>query len=315
MAVMNEWMGAAKSRLWTLGMLGLDAFSNEQATRLMHQRKTRRRLDLRTPRRFDEKLQWLKLFHRDPLMARCADKLGLHDYASSRVQGAILNDLLGVYRSVDEIDWEALPDAFVLKCNHGCGYNILVHDKSTLERRKASQDLSRWMTERYGRRKLEYHYDQIVPRIFAERMLDSGGRDAPLDYKVYCFNGEPLVVLLCAADKGQTRYAYFDRDWGPLELMAAKVPIITDTADLARPACLEPLLESARALAEPFAFVRVDFYIEHGLPILGEMTFTPSANMDNGYSDEGLDYLGSLLRLPEERSSRRSDGGKVAAPR
>ena len=154
-----------------------------------------RPLDLRTPRTLNEKLMWLKLrrYGSDPLVTRCADKYAVRDYVESCGCGDILNELYGAWDRPRDIPWDALPHAFVLKCNHGCGYNILCPDKSTLDREAAVRTLNKWLRHDFWRDFAELQYRPIPKKIVCERFLGHGD-DLP-DYKIYCFHGLSLIHI------------------------------------------------------------------------------------------------------------------------
>ncbi|MGM0692510.1 MAG: ATP-grasp fold amidoligase family protein [Pseudomonadota bacterium] len=248
---------------------------------------------------FNEKLQWLKLYWNEPLVSICADKYEVHNYVEELGCGEIMNRLIGVYNAVDEIDWEALPERFVMKCTHGCGYNIIVPDKSRLDKEQAERKLDDWMHERFGRKSLEYHYDRIRPRIIIEEFIEGADGMLPLDYKVYCFNGEAKLVQVCSERDTELREDFLDLEWQSLDIGCRK----TSAFPLARPDCFDQMIHYAQRLAKPFPFVRVDFYDRNGSPVLGEMTFTPGSNMSTRYyNKKGLAYLGGLLELPSQPS-------------
>ena len=173
-----------------------------------------RPLDLRTPQTLNEKLMWLKLrrYGSDPLVTRCADKYAVRDYVESCGCGDILNELYGAWDRPRDIPWDALPHAFVLKCNHGCGYNILCPDKSTLDREAAVRTLNKWLRHDFWRDFAELQYRPIPKKIVCERFLGHGD-DLP-DYKIYCFHGQPRYILVCEGrSHGKPKFYFFDPDW------------------------------------------------------------------------------------------------------
>ena len=141
-------------------------FSDEAMSRFYYKVVLKQRLDLDSPKTFNEKLQWLKLYYypKDPLVVQCADKYAVRDFIIEKGYGNTLVPLIGCWKSADEIDWYALPDQFVLKCNHGCAYNIVCQDKSTFDKRGAKKLLNRWLKEDFGAFNIEVHYSKIKPR-------------------------------------------------------------------------------------------------------------------------------------------------------
>ncbi len=208
----------------------------------------------------------------------------------------MLNKLIAVYEKVEDIRWNELPNKFAIKCTHGCGYNILTKNKNQLDREDVCCKLNIWLKQKFGKRCLELHYDKIKPRIIVEEYIENSVGLLPIDYKIYCFNGKPHLVLVCSEREKELKLDFFDLDWKKLNIGHESNQ---SNSELARPNCLNEMIQHAKKLATPFPFVRVDFYDNDGKPILGEMTFTPAANMANYYNEYGLNYLGGLLKLPK----------------
>lgn len=265
------------------------------ASRYLYRQSTGKKLNLKNPEGFNEKLQWLKLYYQSPLMVKCADKYGVREYVNACGCKEILNELYNVYDHPSEINWYELPQKFALKCTHGCGFNIICNDKNKLDINQALLQLTKWMKIRYDRYAAEVHYGRIKPRIICEKYLETDAGHLPVDYKIYCFNGKPELVLVC-----MDRAVGYKRIF--LDLMWEKINIVKDSAPIAKvpnkPGCLYDMLQYAERLAKPFPFVRVDFYEYKGKPILGEMTFTPVGCMATYYNDLGLKWLGDMIKLP-----------------
>jgi hypothetical protein len=255
--------------------------------------------DLDTPRTFDEKLLWLMLNWHHPLKARCADKFTLRSYVEEHHLGRLLPRLINVYETSSEVDFDALPEQFALKCTHGCGFNIICNHKASLDRARTRRRLEKWMKTDISRRGAELHYAQMQPRIVVEEFLSDESGGVPSDYKVFCFDGKAHCTMACTErGTGKPKFDFYDREW------KTKLPYskssLTATRSIPRPAAYEVMLDAAEALSKPFPFVRMDFYSVGGRAVIGEMTFTPNACIDTGYTKEGQDVLGSLIRLPEK---------------
>ena len=275
----------------------IDVVSPTYATKIMHYKKTKTILNLKNPVGFNEKLQWLKLYWNDPLISICADKYEIYNYVKINGDPTILNNLLNVYDSTDQIIWDELPEKFALKCTHGCGYNIVTNNKLDLDKSKVFKQLNAWMNEKFGRNNLEPHYDKIKPRIILEEYIENSKGTLPVDYKIYCYNGIAKLVLVCSEREGRLRLDFFDLNWDRLDIGFKK-----DESDsmIKKPLCFSEMIKHAEMLSQPFPFVRVDFYDKDGLPVLGELTFTPGANMSKYYNDYGQQYLGNFLTLPDK---------------
>src|SRR5690625_2342352 len=178
-----------------------------------------RELDLENPVKFNDKLQWLKLYWRDPLATQCADKYGVREYVKEKIGAQYLNELIAVYDSVDEIDIGKLPNSFVLKGTHGSGFNIICKDKNKMDWDKEFKKMRRWMWTNYYLPKREWVYKNIKPRIICEAFLEQDDDDELRDYRFFCFNGEPkfIAVDLSITDKKKTRRNLYDLNWTLLE--------------------------------------------------------------------------------------------------
>ena len=276
---------------------GLQPFASQVlATKALYRLMLGLRLDLENPRDYNEKLQWLKLFWQHPLLVRCADKFAVRQYAAECGCPDVLNDLYGVYDRAADIPWEKLPPQFVLRCTHGCGYNIICDDKAKLDERTTRARLHDWMRIRYGRRYAEYHYDHIRPRIICEKYLQTPAGFLPVDYKIICANGQARIVLVATDRAKQLRWHFLDLAWKKLDIA---LPPHNAGMPPPKPPCWDRMVAAVEALARPFPFVRVDCYDDNGRAVLGEMTFTPGAGLNAGYySEAGLRYVGGLIQLP-----------------
>ena len=255
-----------------------------------------RALNATHPEGFNEKIVWLKWHWRDPRLVQCSDKFRVRSYVQECGCAHILNELHGVYDSVSEIDWGTLPKQFVLKCTHGCGCNIICTDKNSLDKEQTITTLKRWMRTDYSRRMAEMHYRQIRRRIVCEKYL-AGERDhLPTDYKFYCFNGVPKLVLVCTDRSTRLALTFRDLDWNIMDIAATAFP---PKADEKKPACLSEMITVAGKLSQGIPFVRVDFYNVLGKVIFGEMTFTPAGGFAPYYSASGDVCLGRMLELAE----------------
>ena len=252
--------------------------------------------DLENPKTFNEKLMWLKLnkYADDPLVSQCSDKYAAREYVEKCGLGHTLNDLLGAWDRAEDIDWSVLPQRFAIKCNHGCGYNLICQDKSKFDTKKATEQLNAWMKDDFWKEYAEVHYRTIPKKIICEKYLEGKGNALPVDFKIYCFNGEPEYIgnfIERDLVTDEILRGYFDLDWNPSPVFKGEMqPELFE-----RPKTLETMLEYARILAKPFPFVRVDFYEVDGKIYFGELTFTPTGCLATYYTDEAQLKLGELL--------------------
>lgn len=255
-----------------------------------------KKLDLKNPEFFGEKLIWLKLndYDKNKLVSNCADKYAVREYIEKMGCTEILNDLYGVYDDANEIEWDKLPQKFVLKCTHGCEFNIICTNKDELDKEATIKQLNKWKKEKFGYESGELHYTKIKPRIICERYLETKDGFLPNDYKFMCFNGEPKLVFFCTERQDKVKFTFLDLNWNVIDITTDDYK--TDKR-YAKPENLEEMIEKARKLAKPFKFVRVDFYDDNGKIIFGELTFTPAGCMLPYLTDEGEKLLGGMLEL------------------
>ncbi len=255
-------------------------------------------VNIKNPESFNEKLQWLKLKYNaeNPLVVQCADKYRVREYITEKGYGHILTKLLGVWDRAEDIDWDSLPEKFVLKCNHGCAYNIICQDKSKLDKEKTCRQLNAWLKENFASFNVELHYGKIKPRrIICEEYLG----DVITDYKFFCFNGEPKFFYV-SSDLVHDRQA----SMGFFEMDGKKIPMIRDDykdiGEIKMPECLGEMTEAAKALSKDFPFVRVDFFLYGDSYKFAELTFTPGACMMPINPKEYDIEWGKMLKLPRE---------------
>ncbi len=256
-------------------------------------------LNLKAPLDFNEKIMWLKLntYYKNPLVTMCVDKYAVRKYIIERGCEKSLNDLVGVYDSVGDIKWEELPQAFVLKCNHGCGYNIICDDKSKADKQEIYAQLSVWMKEDYYLDYAEVNYQFVSKKIICEKYLRTNDGLLPNDYKFYCFDGIPRFVLVCYDRDVELKLIFFDMDWNNVKIGREG---INDGIQILKPVSFEIMVEYSKKLSKGFPFVRMDFYDVNGKAVFGEMTFTPAGGLADYYSDYGLQHLGELIHLEGE---------------
>ena len=257
-----------------------------------------KKLDLDNPRTYNEKIQWLKLYDSTPLKTRLADKYLVRDWVKEKIGEEYLVPLLGVWDSFDEIDFDALPQSFVLKANHGCGWNLIVKDKRLLDREDARRKFQTWMKLNFAYRNgLELHYMNIWPRIIAEAYLENDHDDLN-DYKVFCFGGKAQHIMYLTDRKTGMKMAFYDLEWNKQNFVY-NYPI--NDQEIPRPQRLEELIAVSEKLAEGFAHARVDFYIlNDGTLKFGEITFTSASGVCKWNPPEQDRIYGDMIVLPEK---------------
>ncbi len=255
------------------------------------------RLNLKNPKTYNEKIQWIKLYDKNPLMTKCCDKYAVREYVESKGCGEILNDLIWEGFNPEEIPFDDLPEKFVIKVTHGSTFNIICTDKEKLNRQDVIKKCNKWLKAKFLEAYGEWFYGVERPRVIVEKYLDDGtGRLR--DYKVYCFNGIPRYIGVDSGDekKGTHFKDIYDTDWNLMKGYEMAYP--NSGKALPRPDALEDLLKYAALLSSDFLHARTDFYIVDGKVIFGEITFSNSAGFGRVEPKEFAVNMGDYLKLP-----------------
>lgn len=254
-------------------------------------------MDFDNPQTFNEKLQWLKLNDRKPLYVSMVDKIDAKKYVASIIGEEHIIPTLGVYDSFDEIDFDKLPNQFVLKCSHDSGGVIICKDKSQLDADKARKVLSKGLKRNYYYQTREWPYKNVKPRIIAEQfMVDESGIELK-DYKYYCFDGKVKMMFVATGRPHDTRFDFFDTDFNHLPVKQGY-----DWADkpIAKPLGFDEMIALAEKLSQNIPHVRVDFYDINGQIYFGEMTFFDSSGWTPLEPVEWDYKMGSWINLPNQ---------------
>lgn len=254
------------------------------------------RLRLRDPQLFTEKLQWLKLFNRNPEYTKLVDKYELRQYVKEEFGEQYLISLLGVWDNADDVDFSELPEQFVLKCTHDSGGLVICKDKNTLNIAEARKKIKKCLKHNYFWSCREYPYKDVKPRVICEKYMTDDGGEELKDYKVFCFNGEPKYVLVDYDRAYGHKRNIYDTDWKYMSFVMNKYyPDPNVTFD--RPAVLDEILDISRRVSKDIPFVRVDFYIVDNNAYIGEVTFFPGTGLLIFEPPEYDAILGGYLRL------------------
>lgn len=258
-----------------------------------------KKLKLKNPQTFNEKLQWLKLYNRKPEYMIMADKYAVREYIANTIGEEYLIPLLGVWDDPDDINFDELPNQFVLKCNHNSGLGMCIcKDKTKLDIKQVKNKLKKGIKQNYYLTGREWPYKDVPRKIIAEKyMVDESGEGLN-DYKIFCFNGKPRMILVCTDrfSYGGLRENFYDTNWNILEIQRPKHPN-TET-HIKKPKSLETMLHFAKKLSYKIPFVRVDFYEINGKVYFGEITFFPASGFEKFEPNEWDYTLGSWIDLP-----------------
>lgn len=255
-----------------------------------------RPLNLRNPQTFTEKINWYKLCYcpNNEQIIQCSDKYAVRSFLEGLGLGDYLSELVGVWDTPEEIDWNALPDKFALKDSNGCGHNIICKDKSHLDEKNAKALLRQWQRSHFGRYNAEPHYELGKKRILCEKYIESA-HFLPVDYKIHCMNGEPKVLQVISDRMAHGKESvYYNMEGHPLDF--GKYPQKTDLE--IQPELLADMTRICGIIAPHFPYLRLDFFVNNGKLQIGELTFTPSAGLkpDLNYGD-GDRKMGEMLDI------------------
>lgn len=266
--------------------------------------KFKRKLNLKAPERFTEKVQWYKLYYKNPLMPRCSDKYQVREYIKGKGLEHILNDLYCVFDRPEDIKLDQLPDKFVMKLSNGCGTNLLCRDKSRLNEEAVIRDFKDFVFKVNANLGREWPYMQAKPVIIAERLLEDETHinNAVNDYKIFCYDGKPEYVI-CISDRYSDRcnHLVYDTNWSKIRVASEDARIDEDAP---KPENLQEMLDVAAKLSEDFPFARIDLYSLEGKIYFGEITFYPwSGYME--FEPEEFDFvLGEKFALRKYEQHR-----------
>ncbi|SDH73447.1 ATP-grasp fold amidoligase family protein [Winogradskyella thalassocola] len=258
-----------------------------------------KKLNLENPREFNAKIEWYKVFYRPKILNTLVDKYEVRSIIENTIGKKYLNEIYGVYDTVEDIPFKDLPNKFVIKATHSSGHNIIVKDKTQLDIKKTSKKLKKWLkVNQYYRMGQEWAYKDVKPRYIIEKFLKEDDKNTLVDYKFYCFNGEPKFIDVHIDREEDHKQGCFDLDFNLLPFGKSKT-YKTISAGIAKPTNLKEMVELSVILSKNLPFVRVDFYSVNGKTIFGEMTFYPSDARKEFYPDEYNTIIGDYFELPK----------------
>ena len=275
----------------------LQFISDEKYVKLYYRLKFGKKLNIDSPKTFNEKLQWLKFNDRDPMYSIAVDKYAVRKFISNNNYGNLLIPIYGVFKKFDDIDFEKLPKQFVLKCNHDSGDIAICFDKDKFDIRKAKKTICKSLGRNYYNIGREWQYKNIKPLIICEKFIGENNIP-PMDYKISCFNGKPDNVMVCLdREKGSPKYYFFDRNWELLPYNNLSKNATNDFKNL-KPNNLDEMFDIAEKLSKPYYFSRIDLYNVNGKIYFGEITLCPDSGFDSNLLEEVDLKFGKKLLLP-----------------
>ena len=270
----------------------------------------RRKFPWKNPRTLNEKLTWMEVYADTSKWTEYTDKYEVRKHIESLGLKDILTECYGVWDRAEDIDFDKLPDKFVLKCTHDCGSTIIVRDKSKMDKQSVVDFLNKHVSVRYGYDSCEPHYTSIKPRIMAESLIEMDNTDefsseTTVDHKIRCIDGKVQYEMVCydrslesGSGGSKTIYDLYDiHTWQPMRQYLADTGV--NYRNVPRPQNLERMIEIAEIIGKDYPQVRVDLYNVKGKIYFGEMTFFAFSGMNNHFTMEFQRMIGDRIRLPK----------------
>lgn len=261
-----------------------------------------RSLNLKEPKTLADKVSYISLHGLGELESKCTDKWEVRAYVKSKELQDILIPVYGnpVEREED-LDFNALPERFIVKATHGCKMNYTCANRNEFDSKDCRKQVALWLKSTYGKFSMESHYKDIPHRVYCEKLIDN----RPTDYKFFCYNGEPSVVLVCNSrdntigQASKVEMKLYDMQWNPVDGLHNFRGHIRSSDEQPKPVCFKQMIEIAKTLAKDFCFVRVDLYEVDQKIYFGELTFTPANTVFSSYTDEFLTLEGEKLDISQ----------------
>lgn len=297
---MNAYKKIIKNRNMRVKIIRLfDFVPDKLMISLQYFIKTKHIVHWKHPKRYTEKLQVYKLKYRNPLLIRCSDKYDVREYVKQKGLGSILNELYGCYHSAEEIDFDALPEKFVIKSTAGSGNNILVKDKTRLDVEQTKNTIRAWLEQSGKSLGREWGYGESRPRIIAEKFIERNEHNDLPDYKFFCFDGKVYCLYIMVnytENHANGQLGFYDRNFQKMPY--CRVDYRDIDFEIPKPEGFEKMVEYAEILSKDFPHARVDFYNMNGKITFGEITFYNASGYTKFQPDEFDFILGKKFHFP-----------------
>lgn len=298
--LVNNKRGFASAVISKMGFL----FSDEPYLKMLFGLKMGYKLNLKTPKTFSEKLQWLKLYYRKPEQTMMVDKYAVKNYVASIIGSQYVIPTLGVWNTPEEIEWDKLPNQFVLKTTHGGGSSgvVICRDKSSFNRKEAFQKLCRGMKHNIYNNLREWPYKNVPHRVLAEKYIaPTNIKDDIPDYKFFCFDGKVNFYKIDFDRNIFHRANYYDCEGNLLPFGESSYPR-DPKRKVEIPQNISKMIFLAEKLSAGFPFVRIDLYNVNGCIYFGEITFYPAGGMGQLEPKEWDEYIGNMINIEKIQS-------------
>lgn len=276
-------------------------YSDEKFLRKLYKLRMGKKLNFDNPQTFCEKLQWLKLYNRKPEYTQMVDKYAVKEYVANIIGEEYIIPTIGVWDRVDDIDFDKLPDQFVLKTTHGGGSTgvVICKDKSSFDRTTAKNRINKSLKQNIYTHLREWPYKDVKPRIIAEKFVEAVGHSDLPDYKFYCFNGEPIYCQVIRDRNTKETIDFYDMEWNHMPFVGLNPIAENGATPVVRPLKLDDMITVCQKLSKGIPFSRIDLYVVNEKVYFGEITFFPASGI-GVFSPNEWDYiLGDLIELPQ----------------
>ncbi len=286
-----------KNRELRMKIAGLLAFVPSKIyLKLVYKNLTGKTLNLKNPRGFNEKENWLKLYDKHKEYTQLVDKIGVREYIKEKLGEEYLIPMLGKWKRFEDVPFDQLPDKFVLKCNHDSGSVNLVTDKEKIDKSTWKKFYNKRLKRNSFYPGREYPYKKIKPYIIAEQLMEAKDGKGIRDYKFFCFNGKPEIMFIATERATDVKFDFFDMEFNHLDIYN-----LHENSDkqIEKPACFEEMIEICKKLTQGMKFVRLDLYEIEGKVYFGEFTFFHGGGFAIFYPDEWEQKLGDLIDITQ----------------
>lgn len=269
--------------------------------KILYKKILNKKLNLKTPQTFNEKMQWLKLYNRNPLYTTLVDKYEVKQYISDKIGENYIIPTIGIYNKFNEINFDELPDKFVMKCTHDSGSTIICTSKKKFDVEAAKKKIEKCMSINYYYNGREWPYKNVKPRIIIEKYINISEKEEMIDYKFFCFNGIPKMLLVCTERSEGLKKTFFDMNGNIIKLKEGNHE---NNYFINLPTKFAKMKELAQKIAQKNIFIRVDFYEIEGKVYFGECTFFPNSGFEIFNPSKYDNILGDWIDLKGEHSDK-----------
>lgn len=262
----------------------------------------KRVVNFHNPKTFTEKIQWLKIYNKNPLYTSMVDKYTVKDYVCKIIGGKYIIPTYGAWENPEDIEWSSLPAKFVLKTTHAGGSNgvIICRDINSFDKKEAIIKLKKSLLEDSYSISKEYPYKDVKRRIIAEKLLEASSMNSDIDdYKFYCFNGEPKYCQVIRNRRTKETIDFYDMEWRHQEFIGLTQGVQNGVSPVLKPIHLDEMITICRKLSKDIPFLRVDLYVIDDRVYFGELTFFPASGMGRFYPEKYNSILGDMINLPK----------------